>query len=52
MNDVLTCLTPDVDEGKSVKYNLLASICHEGTSKNGTYKVHIRNKSTNTWFEV
>ena len=35
-----------------MKYNLLASICHEGSTKNGTYKIHVRNKANNQWFEI
>ncbi|EDK31265.1 ubiquitin specific protease 39 and snRNP assembly factor (macronuclear) [Tetrahymena thermophila SB210] len=41
-----------IDEGKSLRYNLLVNICHEGTAKAGTYKIHVRNKANNTWFEI
>lgn len=34
------------------KYNLLANICHEGKPKGGFYKVHVKNKALNQWFEI
>lgn len=40
------------DPNFSTKYNLIANICHEGTSTNGFYKVHIKKKLINQWYEI
>jgi U4/U6.U5 tri-snRNP-associated protein 2 len=36
------------------KYNLVANICHDGQagSGKGTYRVHVRHKGANQWFEL
>ncbi len=36
-------------------YDLVANICHDGqpgTGEGGTYRVHIRHKGSNKWFEL
>eukprot|EP01017_Pseudomicrothorax_dubius_P018377 TRINITY_DN2035_c0_g1_i1.p1 TRINITY_DN2035_c0_g1~~TRINITY_DN2035_c0_g1_i1.p1 ORF type:complete len:417 (-),score=74.49 TRINITY_DN2035_c0_g1_i1:628-1878(-) len=37
-----------------MKYNLLATICHEGEPKSGRgiYKLHVLHKALNSWFEI
>ncbi len=37
---------------KSYKYDLLANIIHEGKPENGTYRVQVRHKSTDEWFDI
>ncbi|RCH77469.1 hypothetical protein CU098_002805, partial [Rhizopus stolonifer] len=33
-------------------YDLLANICHEGESEKGAYKVHVRHRGTEQWYQV
>ena len=35
---------------ETVKYNLVANICHEGTAKVGFYKIHVKNEANNQWY--
>jgi ubiquitin C-terminal hydrolase len=34
------------------KYDLIANLCHEGKPEKGAYKVHIHQRSCNTWYEM
>jgi U4/U6.U5 tri-snRNP-associated protein 2 len=36
---------------KSV-YRLLGSVCHEGSLKDGSFKVFVHHKGTDKWFEM
>lgn len=44
----------DKNVNSSTKYNLLANISHDGKPQTGqgTYKVHVTNKSQDQWFEI
>jgi U4/U6.U5 tri-snRNP-associated protein 2 len=37
---------------KQYKYDLLANIIHEGKVDSGTYRVQVRHKSTDEWFDI
>jgi U4/U6.U5 tri-snRNP-associated protein 2 len=37
---------------QSTRYDLVANICHEGKPDKGTYKAHIYQKATDTWYEM
>lgn len=39
-------------EKKSYKYDLLANIVHEGKPESGTYRVQVRHKPTDEWFDI
>ena len=46
-------LTPEVKANhKNTVYDLIANIVHDGEPSNGTYRVHILQKSTGTWYEM
>ena len=47
----LTHLQADSEQEKAV-FRLLANIVHEGTPKNGSYKVQIRQTVNNKWIEI
>jgi U4/U6.U5 tri-snRNP-associated protein 2 len=34
------------------KYDLLANIIHEGKPEGGTYRVQVRHKPTEEWFDI
>jgi U4/U6.U5 tri-snRNP-associated protein 2 len=34
------------------QYDLLANISEEGTATSATYKVHVRNRATDQWFQI
>ncbi len=34
------------------RYDLIANIVHEGKPDKGTYKIHILQKATETWYEL
>mmetsp|Transcript_5509 Transcript_5509/g.5938 ORF Transcript_5509/g.5938 Transcript_5509/m.5938 type:complete len:503 (+) Transcript_5509:36-1544(+) len=40
------------DPTQRTNYNLVANICHEGKQKGGIYKVHVRHKALDQWFEI
>lgn len=42
------------DAHPHTSYDLLANICHDGPAEagKGTYRVHLRHKGTNQWFEL
>ena len=47
-----SCLVVENVENKPQKYDLVASITHNGTIEKGFYTIFIRQKSIDKWFEV
>ena len=39
-------------EVKQYKYDLLANIIHDGKVDSGTYRVQVRHKATDEWFDI
>ena len=39
-------------EGKSVVYDLLCNIVHDGNPETGTYKIHLLHKASGKWYEI
>ena len=37
---------------KVYKYDLLANVIHEGKPEGGTYRVQVRHKPTDEWFDI
>lgn len=51
--EVLDRFYEGAGESKEVtKYDLIANLCHEGKPGKGAYKVHIHQRSCNTWYEM
>jgi U4/U6.U5 tri-snRNP-associated protein 2 len=42
---------PSVEKVGS-QYDLLANISEEGTATSATYKIHVRNRATDQWFQI
>jgi U4/U6.U5 tri-snRNP-associated protein 2 len=34
------------------RYDLIANICHEGTAQQGSFRVHVLHRATDTWYDV
>jgi len=41
-----------MDPKENAKYDLIANICHEGEPNKGSYKIHVYQKTTDTWLEI
>merc|ERR1719273_1050625 len=37
---------------RGTKYDLITNICHDGNWKDGTYRLHMYHKATDTWYEM
>jgi U4/U6.U5 tri-snRNP-associated protein 2 len=37
---------------KDLKYNLLANIIHDGDAKAGNFRVQVKNKNLDKWFDI
>jgi U4/U6.U5 tri-snRNP-associated protein 2 len=43
---------PVPQEGRGTKYDLVASVSHEGKAMEGSYKAHVHRRVEDTWYEV
>lgn len=52
--DLKDCLTEEAQKNlkTATKFNLLANIVHDGEATKGAFRVHVLEKSSNTWFEL
>lgn len=49
--DMRPYLSADAPEQPS-KYNLVASLCHQGTREDGSYHAHIYHEASNVWYDM
>jgi len=51
-SEMIRALIHFKNQSLASKYDLMANIYHEGKPDKGTYRVHIYQKSTDTWYEM